>query len=75
MVDQRAGQRDALLLAAGELAGLAARVVGELDEFQEMYLQMRCVNEPPSRRSPFLMSPTLPVMPGRSRGAALPPHQ
>ena len=32
-------------------------------------------NEPPSLRSPFLMSPTLPVMPGRSRAAGLPFHQ
>ena len=32
---------------------------------------MRCGKEPPSRRSPFLMSPTLPVMPGRSLGSRL----
>ena len=30
---------------------------------------MRFANEPPSRTVPFLMSPTLPVIPGRSREA------
>ena len=32
--DQRAGQRDALLLAAGELVGLGVRAVGQFDHFQ-----------------------------------------
>ena len=32
--DQGAGQRDALLLAAGQLVGLGVRAVGQLDEFQ-----------------------------------------
>jgi hypothetical protein len=36
---------------------------------------MRCANEPPSRTEPFLMSPTLPVMPGRSRFARAPLYQ
>ena len=36
---------------------------------------MRFENEPPSRIEPFLMSPTLPVMPGRSRVARAPPYQ
>ena len=35
-VDQRAGQRDALRLAAGELAGLALGQVAELDELERV---------------------------------------
>ena len=35
-VDQRAGERDALGLAAGELAGLAVGEVAELDELERV---------------------------------------
>jgi hypothetical protein len=35
-VDQRAGERDALLLAAGELAGLALAEVAELDQLERL---------------------------------------
>ena len=38
-------------------------------------MQARVVNEPPSRTWPFLMSPTWPVMPGRSFAAGLPLYQ
>ena len=36
---------------------------------------MRFEKLPPSRTEPFLMSPTLPVMPGRLREARAPPYQ
>ena len=36
LVDQRAGQRDALLLAAGELAGRVALAVGQADARQHL---------------------------------------
>ena len=35
-VDERAGQRDPLLLAAGELRWLALRVVAELDQLERL---------------------------------------
>ena len=35
-VDERAGERDALRLAAGELAGLALGQVAELDELERV---------------------------------------
>ena len=45
------------------------------NEFQDEYLVERLRNEPPSRTWPFLMSPTLPVMPGRSFAAGRPLYQ
>ena len=36
LVDERAGERHALALAAGELAGLARAIAGELDQLQRL---------------------------------------
>ncbi len=36
VVDQRAGQRDALLLAAGQLGGLALGEVGQPDDLEQL---------------------------------------
>ena len=51
-VDDRPGQRDPLLLAAGELRGLAPGEVAELDQLERLATSPRDVLGPRAARSP-----------------------
>ena len=51
-VDDRAGQRDALLLAAGELRGLAVGEVAELDQLERVVDLLLELDSSPRERRP-----------------------